>query len=235
MKIIIKGETSLKKIITLLLIVLLSACANKQLQKPPEQAVTPPPVVTKMTFREGSHYRLINRNTAIHRINKKIKITEYFLYGCPHCYELEPKLAKWLEKNDNVEFSRVPAILGPTWGEMAKFYYVAEKLNILEEMHMAFFKEIHTSDKKYLSELAIREFFLKNGVTYENYTAAYYSEEVRTKVNEARFQSIQLKLRGVPAVVVNDKWMTAPYYVKNQEQMLEVLDYLVKIESEGGQ
>ena len=225
----------MKRIITLIFITLLSACANKQVQKPPKQIEAPQQTVTKTTFRQGSHYRLINANAPKHQVNKKIKITEYFLYGCPHCYELEPKLAKWLENNDNIEFNRVPAILGPTWGEMAKFYYVADKLNILEEMHKAFFKEVHASSKQYLSELAIREFFLKNGVTYEEYTAAYYSEEVRNNVNEARYQSVQLRLRGVPAVTINDKWMTAPFYVKNQEQMLEVLDYLVKLESGGGQ
>jgi thiol:disulfide interchange protein DsbA len=241
--IIIKGETSLKKVITFTLIALLSACVNKQVQKAPEKPPEKPievavvqPVETKTIFREGSHYKLINANAPVHKAGDKIKITEYFLYACPHCYELEPKLTKWLEKHvDEVEFNRIPAILGPTWGEMAKFYYVAEKLGILEEMHQAFFDEIHTSDKKYYSELAVRNFFLKNGITLKQYNDAYFSEEVRTKVNEARLQAVQLNLRGVPAVTVNDKWLTAPYYVRNQEQMLELLDYLVKLESRGGQ
>ncbi|MGH8119113.1 MAG: thiol:disulfide interchange protein DsbA/DsbL, partial [Gammaproteobacteria bacterium] len=41
----------------------------------------------------------------------KIEVIEFFWYGCPHCFDLEPTLDKWLAaKPDDVEFRRIPAI-----------------------------------------------------------------------------------------------------------------------------
>ena len=39
----------------------------------------------------------------------KIEVTELFWYGCPHCYDLEPKLAAWVKAlPKDVTFKRVP-------------------------------------------------------------------------------------------------------------------------------
>lgn len=39
----------------------------------------------------------------------KVEVIEFFWYGCPHCYNLEPYVNKWLAtKPKNVEFIRQP-------------------------------------------------------------------------------------------------------------------------------
>ncbi len=45
--------------------------------------------------------------------------------------------------------------------------------------------------------------------------------------------TVKYGLRGVPAVVVNGKYLTAPYFVRNQKEMFDVLDYLVEKELAG--
>jgi len=235
------GRNSLKKFVTLTLIVILSACGNKQMVKPEmvtepnEKTATTIPNTIAAKFREGSHYMRINADSTLPTDSDKIQITEFFLYSCPHCYELEPKLQKWLEKYDNVEFTRIPAILGPSWSEMAKFYYVAEKLGKLDELHKKFFYENQQSKNKFISELSIRQYFVLNGVEENVYTKAYYDEEVMEKTNLARTLSIKYNLRGVPVVIVNNKWKVAPYFVRDQQQMLELLDFLIELEAGGGQ
>ena len=42
--------------------------------------------------------------------------------------------------------------------------------------------------------------------------------------------TVKYGLRGVPAMVVNGKYKTAPYFVRNQEEMIEVVDMLVEKE-----
>ena len=58
----------------------------------------------------------------------------------------------------------------------------------------------------------------------------YRSPEVAASVNEARVKTVKYGLRGVPAVIVNGKFKTAPYFVRNQEEMLKVLESLVENE-----
>ena len=225
------------------LIIILSACGNKDTHKVPVADETKVSVEKEMTevekphaqFREGSHYfRLENTTPIVMKKGDKIQVTEMFLYGCPHCYELDPKLQKWLKKYDNIDFQRMPAILGPSWAEMAKFYYVAEKLGILDTLHEKFFAEIHSSGQQYISELAIKHFFMGNGVSEKDYVTAYQDKGVMEKTSQARISSVKYKLRGVPVVIINNKWKIAPYFVKDQEQMLELLDYLVELEAVGG-
>lgn len=179
------------------------------------------------SFREGSHYFKLDRVKQYFDTSGKIEVVVMFLYGCPHCYELEPKLKKWHKSQPDVELKLVPAILGPTWAEMAKFYYTAEKLGVLDKLHDVFYASIHNDGKRYFDEGSIRRFFVKQGIDVDAYEEAYYDKNVMAKVNDARLSSLKYRMRGVPLVVVNNKYKTAPFYVKNQEVMIQVLDHLV--------
>jgi len=214
-------------IISLLMVwALLSACQSHQNIK-----TNTIPHSTK--FYQGNHYRLAHAQSLKQANDGKIHITEFFLYGCPHCYSLEPKIKYWLSQQKNIVFERVPAILGPTWVEMARFYYVAEYLGVLQTLHTQFFNEIHNSGKQYYSEIAIRTFFLKNGIDEQDYLKAYNSSQVKEKINRARILSVEYGLRGVPVIIMNNHWKVAPFYVKNQQQVFEVLDYLISSKAQG--
>jgi len=209
----------------LIILTLLTACQSQKHIKTQE-------VPHQTKFYQGNHYRLAHAQFLQQPNDGKIHITEFFLYGCPHCYSLEPKIKHWLSQQENIVFERIPAILGPTWVEMARFYYVAEYLGILENIHTKFFEEIHNSGKQYYSEIAIRQYFLKNGVKESDYLKAYNSSQVKEKINRARILSVQYGLRGVPVIIMNNHWKVAPFYVRNQQQVFAVLNYLISLETQ---
>ncbi|GEM_PF-1093664 len=186
-------------------------------------------------YRQGSHFMRIDPSIKTQSSEGRVEVIELFLYNCPHCLELEPKLDKWLSRHPEVDFIRIPAILAPTWSEMAKFYYTAEKLGVLDKLHTKLYQAIHTEGKQFYSELAIRHFFLRHGVSALDYENAYFSKEVLAKTNKARRLSVLYNMRGVPAIIVNGKYKTAPFFVKSQEDMLELLDQLVLMESQAGE
>jgi len=35
----------------------------------------------------------------------------------------------------------------------------------------------------------------------------------------------------VPVIIINNQWKVAPFYVKNQQQVFDVLDYLITLKS----
>ncbi|MFK5948381.1 MAG: thiol:disulfide interchange protein DsbA/DsbL, partial [Methylococcales bacterium] len=211
------------KLLVIGTLLLLSACSS---QKPitKVQSATP-------EYQPGAYYQLINPPVLANRTDNRVEVVEMFFYACPHCYVLEPKLANWLKgKQDIVEFKRIPAILGPSWADQAKAYYVAEKLNILDTIHPALLKAIHVDKRKFYDEYSVLDFFLEQGVDRKSFIDAYNSPYVAEKVNFARAMTVKYGLRGVPALIINGKYKTAQFYTGSQEKMLKVADFLISKE-----
>lgn len=179
-------------------------------------------------YKENLHYKRV-ANVPVDKQNGKIKVTEFFLYSCPHCRELEPKLEKWVEKNkEKVTYEQIPVIATPSMIPLAKSYYIAKKLNILDKTHEALYKSIHDDKKVYLNEYELSKFFAKYNVKPDDFLKEFNSEDIVNKVGNARSLSAKYGFRGVPAVVLNNEFKTAPFYVKDQEQMIEIMDFLLE-------
>ena len=55
-----------------------------------------------------------------------VEVLELFWYGCPHCYQLEPHIERWLEtKPERPTSRRLPAVVSPRWIPHAKAYFAA--------------------------------------------------------------------------------------------------------------
>lgn len=179
-------------------------------------------------YKLGSHYQLIKPPIPTQTNENQIEIVEMFFYACPHCNALEQKIQPWLkDKQDLVDFKRIPAILGPTWADQAKAYYVAEELDILDSIHPALLKAIHDDKRKFYNEYSVMEFFVEQGVDRQTFIEAYNSPQVAEKVNYARVITVKYALRGVPAIIINGKYKTAQFYTGSQEKMLDVVDFLI--------
>ena len=191
------------------------------------------PVLAESTadrFHEGSQYQRIDPPAPLTDHKDKVEVVEMFFYACPHCYELEPKMQQWLKDRPYVDFHRMPAIVGPTWADQARAFYMIKTLENSDQMHAALFRVIHEDGKQIYNEYTVVEFFASQGVDRQKALDLYRSPETAARVNEARIRTVKYGLRGVPAVIVNGKFKIAPYFVRNQEEMLEVLDSLVEKE-----
>src|SRR5689334_12596404 len=62
---------------------------------------------------------------------KKIEVVEFFWYGCPHCYNLEPYIERW-EKSapPDVQLRRIPAVFNQRWAHDAAIFYTFEALGV---------------------------------------------------------------------------------------------------------
>ncbi|PIP79282.1 MAG: disulfide bond formation protein DsbA [Gammaproteobacteria bacterium CG22_combo_CG10-13_8_21_14_all_40_8] len=180
-------------------------------------------------FKENVDFQRVSPSNLIGEAPKdKVQIVEFFLYSCPHCFELEPKLEKWVEAHkDQVEFKRVPAVITPNWVPLAKAYYIAEKLGVLDKSHHGLFESINKDKEVYLNEYKLSEYFATLGINPDVFIHEYDSEYIMKKVSDARIMSVNYAFRGVPAVIINNEFKTAPFYTKNQKEMLDVMDYLL--------
>ena len=159
----------------------------------------------------------------------KIEVVELFWYGCPHCYHLDPFLEDWAaNKPDDVEFVRMPAVLGKRWELLAKAYYTAELLGVVDKIHPALFDAINKDKRKINDETALRDFFVEQGVSAGDFKNTFNSFAVNVKVNNAKQMSRRYAITGVPTIIVNGKYSTGPGMARGNEGVIKVMNYLIE-------
>ncbi len=166
----------------------------------------------------------------------KIEVIEFFWYGCPHCYHLEPSVNAWLKTiPPDVVFKRVPAYPSESWGELARMFYTIEAMGLLPQLHEKIFDAIH-KDGVNLANAKLREKWLaNNGVDPAKYEQMSKSFTVSTNLQRARQMTMNYKVDSVPRVVVNGKYYTSGELAGSPERIFAVVDQLVaKIRGENG-
>lgn len=137
-----------------------------------------------------------------------IEVREFFWYGCGHCYNLEPHMKAWLKtKPADVNFVRTPAALNPVWEQNARGYYAAEMLGVLERSHDALFQAIHVAKEKLFDQASLARFYAGFGADTKKFDSLYNSFAVSGKVGQGKNLAKQYGLEGVPALVVNGKYL----------------------------
>jgi thiol:disulfide interchange protein DsbA len=162
----------------------------------------------------------------------KVEVIEFFWYGCPHCYNLEPLLQQWLKKlPKNVEFIRQPAVFNEQWGKHAKAYFTAEALGVVDKIHADFFDALQNKKQSLETEDELAKFFAAHGVDEKQFRETYNSFLIDAKMRQAPVMSSRYGITGVPAVIINGKYKTNGPLAGSHEKMLEVMDNLIKQES----
>ncbi|MDH3746753.1 MAG: thiol:disulfide interchange protein DsbA/DsbL [Gammaproteobacteria bacterium] len=189
-------------------------------------------------YQEGKHYhRLVPSQPTIGGADK-IEVAEFFWYGCPHCYDLEPTINRWAaEAPANVRFVRVPAMWNDVLQVHAKLFYTEEVLvrngSIVdaEGFRTAVFEEYHGRGNRLLSEPTIKRLFARYGVGDEDFDKTWSSFEVSQKLRVAADLARRYSIASVPAIVVNGKYRTGGSEAGSYPKMIEVIDELVIRES----
>lgn len=157
----------------------------------------------------------------------KIEVTEFFWYGCPHCYALEPKLEAWVAKlPKDVQFKRVPAVLAAHWQPMAKSFYALEATGI--DLHARMFNAIHVENINLNDEQTFLQWAAKQGADSRKIGDAYRSFGVNSKLQAARQLNVNFGLTSVPTLVIAGKYRTSPSMAGSAEQMFQVADQLIE-------
>lgn len=156
----------------------------------------------------------------------KVEVIEFFWYGCPHCYELEPTLKKWLaRKPDDVTFRRVPAIFRQSWVPGAQTFYTLETMGELDRMHAKVFDAIHIERQPFSDMSAISGWMGKNGIDAKKFEDTAKSFAVSGKVQRAQQMSAAYQLTGVPALVVDGKYIALG---NSFDGMIAIVDQLIE-------
>ena len=179
------------------------------------------------SYQEGKEYVALSSPQPTSS-GDKIEVVELFWYGCPHCYYLEPFITEWLaSKPDEVEFVRMPAVLGPSWELFGKAYYTSELLGVQDKIHPALFSAIHRDKKKIRDEAALQALFVEQGVSAGDFRNTFSSFAVNVKLNNAKQMTRRYAITGVPTVIINGKYRTSASQAGSNQGIIKVMDYLI--------
>ena len=106
-------------------------------------------------------------------------------------------------------------------------YYTAEVLGVLETMGPVLFKAMNVDRKRLQSEDEIRELFVANGVSAQDFDKAFESFGVDSMVRQATARARAAKISGTPSLMVEGKYRVSARKAGGQAGMLEVVDFLV--------
>ena len=142
---------------------------------------------------------------------KKIEVTEFFWYNCPHCNAFEPSLSAWVKKQgDNIVFKRVPVAFNESFVPQQRMYYALEALGKTEELHQKLFTAIHVEHQRLDKEGQITDFIVKQGVDKQKFLDMYNSFSIQSKVQRASKMQQDYKIDGVPTIAIDGRFVTSP-------------------------
>ena len=158
----------------------------------------------------------------------KIIIYEFFWYGCPHCYNIEPTIDQ-IEadlKKDTI-LIKVPVALRNTWEIHAKAYYALQQMKLDDDLHEKIFAEIHVNANRLDTEEKLVNFLNYEGHDAQKFSKILNSFGTEIRVKKASRLANQYQITSVPTLIINGKYRTSGSYVSSYEELYDVVQLLV--------
>ncbi len=228
---VVLKKVRLSYIVGLLFVTSLTACAEKPAPakatgntdtatatKPAESHPDDQPVNTNLTAKdfdpagivsltEGKDYTKVATPQPV-QIAGKPEVIEFFWYGCPHCYKAETAVQAWQKsKAKDINFIRLPAQWAPAMIQHQKMALSLQALKKSDELDPKVFQAIQEQGRGLDKEEKITAFMVENGIDEAIWKQTFNSFNINTEVAKADALFKAYQLQGVPAFVVNGKYL----------------------------
>jgi thiol:disulfide interchange protein DsbA len=129
----------------------------------------------------------------------------------------------------DVSFRYVPAIFRPNWVPAAKIFYALEVLGARDRLHDKVYDAIHVDKIDLNKEDVLFDWVAKQGIDRQKFIDAYNSFSVQNQdIPRSMNMSKSYALTGVPAVVVEGKYVTSGRMGGTQEDTIRIMDELIE-------
>lgn len=176
---------------------------------------------------EGHDYARVTHPQPV-ATGKRIEVLEFFWYRCPHCFHLEPGLAKWLKTlPKDAQVRRVPAVFRDDWVPGAKLYYTLEQMGLLAQLHHKVFNAYQAENINLNDPAVLGGWIAKQGVDRAKFESIYNSFSIQSKVMQGARLGTTYGITGVPAFFIDGKYATSMSMTGSEPRLFEVLDQLI--------
>lgn len=183
---------------------------------------------------QGTEYTLLSPPQAP-TTTGRVEVIEFFSYGCPHCFHLQPLLKQWekAELPKNAVLVRVPVSFGRReWGQLVRAFYTLEATGDLERLDDKLFDAIHKEHQPLFNLDNLAAWAAQNGIDANKFRATFTSPEITAKATRADQLSRDYKINGVPTLTVAGKYKAIG---KDYPDMLRITGELITEAAGGGE
>ncbi|TRW48337.1 hypothetical protein FM042_09150 [Aliidiomarina halalkaliphila] len=206
-------------LLALVTVVLISACSE-----------VPEEDTTSLTFQEGAHYRVLE--FPVHQDQSAPFIVEYLWVGCPYCQQFEPILQGYKQANPDVTFVRRHGSLTNRWIVDGRVFHAMDLLAD-HDVTPALLQFYASKAPNLPGSEDLVEFMEEHGFDADEVFAKADSEEVDAIMEANLTDMSQNDMRGVPAIVVNGRYLISnslPENIATTDDYYALLDYLFTLE-----
>ncbi|UXY15734.1 thiol:disulfide interchange protein DsbA/DsbL [Chitiniphilus purpureus] len=164
----------------------------------------------------------------------KLEVIEFFWYGCPHCYAIEPHAEAWAKTlPKDVNFRRVH-VMWPGRGDLeghAKIFVTLQQMGLAEKHSLAVFNAVQRDRLELRREEVLFNWVKKQGIDVAKFKSIYSGFGMSVAINKLAQATQAYRVEGVPLFVVNGKYMTSPGMVGREDNsVFAVIDALLASE-----
>ena len=200
------------------------------------------------TWTEGVQYSRIVPVQPTTVPKGKVEVLEVFSYGCPACNAFQPvveKLRHALPANAQLTF--LPAAFNPSedWPMFQRAFLAAQALGIAERAHQAMYDAVWKTGELGITQPgtnrlknplpsiadAARVYARVAGVDAQQFVAMANSFAIDGKMRAADSQIVAMHVESTPTLIVNGKYRVVRDELKDNDELIELVRYLVAKES----
>jgi thiol:disulfide interchange protein DsbA len=185
--------------------------------------------------KEGVDWKTLDTPVRTEAQGKKVEVVEFFMFTCPHCNALEPRMSAWVKQNaDKIHFRRIHFARGEK-DPLARAYVTLEAMGTPDAASQRLFNAIHVEHKRLMREDDVTAVVVSAGVDKAKYESVYKSFSVESKMKRMESIIAQYKVDSAPTLVIDGRYVTSPSMAgrpgqpedQSQAAALAVADYLV--------
>ena len=161
----------------------------------------------------------------------RIEVIEFFWYGCPHCYAVEPQIKAWAAKlPPDVHFIRLPAKFNPPVDFHARIFMTLESLGSGPEVHDKVFR-IFQDEGRFINNSESLPGLAKDlKLAPGAFVAAFNSPAVQDRMDALDRLMNAYDIPGVPAMVVAGKYRFDIGTAHGPDGLIKLADHLIERE-----
>ena len=160
----------------------------------------------------------------------RIEVIQFFYYGCPHCFDMQPILDDWLAKKPaDVEFRYVPALRDDKWLVLTRAAFALEILGADRRLRRPIYDVINFDGAVLTDPAKFADWAARNGVDRARFMAVYESAEVTTRVEAARKATNDYGVRATPTFVVAGKYSFSSGQAGSHYEAIRLLNQFVDL------
>ena len=185
-------------------------------------------LLTTISFASPKYVQISNQKQTEY---DQIVIYEFFWYGCPHCFNIEPTMDQIeADLGKDTILVKVPVSLRDTWENHAKAYFALKQMNLDDDLHVKLFEEIHINSQRLDTKDSLSQFISNHGYNAKKFEELFDSFGTEIRMNKASRLAREYQISSVPTLVINGKYMTSGSYVSSFDELVDVVNLLIEKE-----